>query len=575
MTVLVGCRSGDHDAEPDLGTGMDAGDDLGAPDESRPAAKCSSQSGRICKGLDIYHCEGGEIAEFIESCPADGACSLGRCTSVECANIEGRDSLRGCLFYSVQVDNIDEDDATRMVLLVSNASGLPANVAVEARGVSDEMWEEVMPAVTVGSPAGSRLTVNRPVQEVGKVASAALRITSDRPIIAAQLINENRDHDSKSSGATVLLPAQSLRSRYMALTYPALPSASVAATPGGRGGAGMIVIVGTETGGTVIVKPTAAMDVGDGNTVEVGGEYRAGLNDGDVLQLFSADPNGDLTGTHIEATSAVAVFSGNVFTSYGQDPSGWNGADLAFEQMPPYENWGEEYVGAFHSPQRGCDSYWGGTGGMWQVLAATDGTVVTLDPSPGTVFWMVDGQPFDGKQFTLKRGESRRFLALPQGTANPDFIARSNHPHRILLAQWLDCEPALAWGIDTRFDFGKLALVLPPGFDNEVLVARRVGQTGSFVDGKELRSADFGPPFGGASDGTDAKSKIQIARVTGLGADSKDLGPCAVQEDRCQHVIGDGSLGLSWRGMDVTCSFMLTFPPASLCGSDTTVCGTE
>jgi hypothetical protein len=156
----------------------------------------------------------------------------------------------------------------------------------------------------------------------------------------------------------------------------------------------------------------------------------------------------------------------------------------------------------------------------------------------------------------------------------PDFIARSNRPHRILLAQWMDCEPALSWGIDTRFSFGEAALVLPPGFDQEVLVVRPAGKVVT-LDQTNLRDTDFGPLFGGGSTSSVGLGPIQVARLTTLGAGAKDPRPCAVPEDGCQHVIGGKTFGISWRGMDIACSFALTYPPSSFCGPNGALCGTE
>jgi hypothetical protein len=218
---------------------------------------------------------------------------------------------------------------------------------------------------------------------------------------------------------------------------------------------------------------------------------------------------------------------------------------------------------------------------MWQVVAASDGTLVTLEPSPGTAF-LVGGQPYQGGPLKLNRGMSVRFMAQPQvklsgsGSTKPDFIARSNHTHRILLAQWLDCEPALSLGIDTRFSFGETALVLPPGFDQEVLVVRPTGMpTPITVDQTDLRDADFGPAFGSDPVPPLGIGKIQVARLTTLGAGTKDTGPCLVPEDACQHVIKGRAFGVSWRGMDVRCSFALTIPPSNFCGPTGELCGTE
>jgi len=566
LATWSGCKAGTVEPGMDMGGDTDGGPKMDALFEAPLRPTCTGDPGRICNGLDVHRCTSDEVFdEIVETC--ETACSLGRCTTPACAEAERDDGARGCLFYSAQVDNIDEADSSLMMLLVTNVSDSSANVAVQTRSIFQNRWEDVKPD-QVASGGGSRLEVNRPIQEKGQTPSAAFRIVSDVPISVAQIVNEDRNHDSISTGGTALLPYQTLRHRYLAVTYPAADSADVAARPGSRGGAGMIAIVATEPGSVVTVTPTAAMEI-EGSTVEKGVPYSLGLNDGDVLQVFSHDPGGDLTGTLIQGTCPLAVFSGNVFTSYGQEPSGWNGADLAIEQLPPEESWGQEYVGAWHAPQLACDSFWTSGAGMWQVVSATDGALVTLDPSPGTVFTSVDGDPFVGQTFKLDRGKSRRFKAAPAlkspgiVPAPTDFVARTISGHRILLAQWMDCEPSLSFGIDTRFGPDATALELPPGFDQEVLVVRRFGLPMA-LDGKGMREADFGPPFG--SDLPLGTGTFQVARLTTLGVQSKPPRPCAEPEDNCQHVIsGMKGFGISWRGMDIACSYALTFPPRDVC----------
>jgi hypothetical protein len=325
----------------------------------------------------------------------------------------------------------------------------------------------------------------------------------------------------------------------------------------------MIVVVGTAASTYVKIKPTAPIDVGDGATFrpEDGSAYEAFLYEGDVLQVFSLEAKGDLTGTSIESDFPVAVFSGNIFTTYGKPLSGWNGPDLAIEQVPPHETWGEEYVGAFQAPQRGCDSLWGQSGrSLWQVVAATDDTMVTLVPSPGTVFDL-DGKPYDGKPLLLDKGESRRFFALPGPTSGPpDFVASANRKHRILLAQWMDCEPALSFGIDTRFGSEETDLVFPLGFDHEVLIVRKEGMSVVIDAEGELPETHFGPVFGG---GPAPGSGFQVARLPTLGATC--VGETAL---KCFHkFVGfkGSNFGVSWRGMDVACSYAVTVPTGDRC----------
>ena len=47
----------------------------------------------------------------------------------------------------------------------------------------------------------------------------------------------------------------------------------------------------------------------------------------------------DLTGAAVTADAPVAVFAGNISTTYGSNVTGINSADMAHEQMPPVTSW--------------------------------------------------------------------------------------------------------------------------------------------------------------------------------------------------------------------------------------------
>src|SRR5204863_1998471 len=127
------------------------------------------------------------------------------------------------------------------------------------------------------------------------------------------------------------------------------------------------------------------------------GPQQIALDEGDVEQIFSDEPNADLSGTFASSTFPVAFLSGNVYTSYGSEMTGLNGADLALEQLPPVESWGKQYVAAYLGPQKGCESYWGQYAkterednplgvGFFQIVASEANTTVSFQPGPQTIF---------------------------------------------------------------------------------------------------------------------------------------------------------------------------------------------
>jgi IgGFc binding protein len=288
-----------------------------------------------------------------------------------------------------------------------------------------------------------------------------------------------------------------------------------------------------------------------------GGYAAPAMNEGDVLQIFSTAPDGDLTGSHISADVPIAVFSGNIYTTYGFKPSGFNGGDMAEEQLPPTASWGLEYIGARLSPQAKCDPFFGPGVGMWRVVAAGEGADVTISPAPGV---SVEGANLvPGFKFHLDGSGSQTFLTRSkQDPPIPtDFVITGSKP--ILLAQWLDCEPGLSWGIDSRrLSSGDLSFKLPPGFDHELIVVRETAREVE-LDGVELLDTRFHTIVPGLV--------YEIARL-----DATDLGPCEDAFDDCQHHLVGASWGVTWRGMDVVCSYALTVPSGQSCALPNASC---
>lgn len=492
------------------------------------------------------------------------SCTTGLCATDACQSAEHKDIAHGCRFYAAQVDNIDSDDSKMMMLLLTNSDPMvPANFRVELR--SADGWALAAPQGVVPAAGGvARVEVNLPLVSSGDLPDGAFRITSDSPILVAQIISDDDDRTSTSSSGTMLLPAHALDRHYMALTFAQVAGDEVAATPGSRAGAGVIAIVGTADGTTVHLTPKIPMLVGSEIWYPgmLASDNTVPLNEGDVLQVFSYLPGGDLSGTMIDADQPIVVFSGNVFTTYGHVITGFNGGDMALEQMPPVSAWGNEYIGARLAPQAGCDPFLMPGGGMWQVMAAQDGTTVTIAPSDGTLV-NTNNQTFSTEaSFTLNKGESCLFNTLPDpawpATSPPptgDIVAIGMGGRPILLAQWLDCEPGLSLGMDTRFA-GKtdMRIAFPPGFEQQVIITRRPKVPVQF-DGYTIPDYFF-QRISSAYD-------YEVARLN-----QDQFGACLNEVDSgCEHTITSllAGVALGWRGADVVCSYSLTVPPSNPC----------
>jgi hypothetical protein len=525
-------------------TTLDGSIEVGAP------ARCQIAD-TVCDQNLVRPCSGGEVGPPIETC-AD-ACSLGRCTTAACEETERMDGTRGCRFYGVQVDNTDRDDAKSLMLIISNGNALPANVSVSTRA-ADGSWQPVMSAVVAGVSGGARIVINHPLTQAGVTPAGALRVDSDAPVTVVEIVSDDIDQDSRSSGGTMLRPMQALGLEHMALTFPQQSSSDVDMWPGSRGGAGAIAVVATgdNTHLTLNLTAPAVIDAG-GIAVQPGVPTPVTLaREGDVLQIFSAADGGDLTGTTIDANKQVAVYVGNVYTTYGYSLLGFDGGDMTLEALPPTGSWGDVYVGARLSPYSDCGSFFGGQGtAAWRAVAANDDTVITFTPAPGASILDQNAQPITTAR--LDRGQVLSFQVRMNAGASgyADFTATSISSTPFLMAQALDCEPALSWAVDTRGSFDDLAFTLPPKFQHEILVVRAKGSAVS-LDGVALASARFTPAA--------PPGQYEIARLT-----DADLGRCQDLFDTCQHNLRGSIVGVSWRGLDVVCSYALTVPPSSRC----------
>jgi len=509
-----------------------AGGDGGLEASARP----SCVGATTCDGAAVRACRAGQPAEILQDCATDQlTCSLGRCISAACAQAENDEaSSAGCLFYTFVLDNVTTDDAIPTSVLVTNAGQVTTTASLEQR--VDGAWTSIASApVAPLQSARLVLPTSRP-GDGGAAPSAAFRVTTDLPVTAAHVqSDDSTPGGSTSSGGTMLLPAHVLGQRYRALTYPQDGTPEVLATPGARNGAGQIVILGTADGTIVTVTAPANASFGPagGNpVVKAGGQFQVTLDDGDEYQIFSIADGDDLTGTQIEADKPVAVFSGNISTTYGDVATGVSSPDLAHEQLLPVTSWGVSYVAAELPPQAGvCDPLLDPPGSsLWTILADRDDTEVHFAPFPGG-----GDTPPDRR---LAAGESFH-VVLPES-----FAVTASRP--FLVMQGMDCEPSLSSAVSTTPWLTDTYFAQLPGFDTMIAVARPMGQA-VYLDGQRLMDAKFAAVGGG----------VEVARVP--------LTACAREDVVCTHHL-EGQFGFTMRGMDVVCSYALTAPSWVPCG---------
>jgi gliding motility-associated-like protein len=176
-------------------------------------------------------------------------------------------------------------------------------------------------ATLVAIPSAAYLGVTNGTQSKG------LHITSKNPIAVYAHI-----YASSVSGATLLLPVNTMANDYYSLNYTQLSNSSPSYSS--------FMVIGTEDNTTVEITPSAALiDGSKANT-----KFTITLNKGQVYQGLSGT---DLTGTHIASVSngsgckKIAVFSGSNKIYVGAPNKS---SDNLFQQVYPTASWGKNYI---------------------------------------------------------------------------------------------------------------------------------------------------------------------------------------------------------------------------------------
>jgi gliding motility-associated-like protein len=191
----------------------------------------------------------------------------------------------------------------------------------------------------------------------GKVSNKGIHITSLLPIVVYAHI-----YDQSVSGATLVLPTNTLGKDYYSLNYQQISNSLNSHS--------FFFVVATEDNTEIIITPS----------VDTKGGLKAGvasapikLNKGEIYQVFgvqtsqigSTTQGTDLTGTRIQSISTtsapckkIAVFSGSGKIAIGCLSAGGlaGSADNLFQQAYPTASWGKSFI-TVPSKDRNYDVY--------------------------------------------------------------------------------------------------------------------------------------------------------------------------------------------------------------------------
>ena len=378
-------------------------------------------------------------------CEEGTVCIMGECVS-ECDPQVLEPSNEGCEFWSVDLDNeatsgaiANDAAAQQFAVAIANVNDYEVEVTVykNTARVGEPVQEEIVTQVYIAPDDLEQIDL--PQREVDGcmgqngdyqiysgsgtfVSPHAYRIVSNGPVVAYQF---NPIIQQFSNDASILIPTQALGKKHYVLGWPT-------ANPCGDGSLDQsipdhtaVTIVGVHENTHVTVTPTHKIKASEGDSgieipeTEPGVPIQFTIGPYDVVNLESWQPvagimecmqlmmdyPGDLTGTVVESTQPVAVFTslerGIGFGGAEPDPHpDWEGdtccTDHLEQQMFPVEALGWKFV-VTRSPVRSTDPDWREPD-IYRIVATENGTVVntTLDDFP---------------QFELDAGEYATFHA--------------------------------------------------------------------------------------------------------------------------------------------------------------------
>lgn len=469
----------------------------------------------------------------------DSATDLRTRVPTTCAAAEAAGGSIGCEFWAVDLDN-----ALELVAGTShNYAGaqFAVVVSVPAHGgeaVDVAIWrndgagpvpvllgpdDEPLDLSSIAAGTSRTFELRRRDVEGSTLGPLAYRITTSGPVAALQF--NALDSESHSSDASLLLPTHALGTSHIVI--------SAEQTLDGHRGFLTVVATHAVEPTTVIVTPTAETLTGTvrpGTASEaplgpltVGESFAFTLQAFDVLNLETNAVGADLTGTVIWSDEAVAVFGGsetaNVPTTTTciliDARSGMGVCEFAPEQscsgpaqcpitccadhlehqLPPVTSWGSTFI-ATKTEERGDQI------DVWRILAAEDGTLITLTPAQsGVSFQLLNaGQWVDvgsREDFAVRADEGKPVLVAQFLAGSGAGDSEVGDPSMMLVAPVSEHARRHTVWVPSVFDAHFWNLVAPSDADVEIdgeAVGKEHGPLIAGADGwRAYRFSDLEP----------------------------------------------------------------------------------
>ncbi len=325
--------------------------------------------GKMCVGNDVHQCtDKGEAGAFVKTCDATGDfCVAGECKS-GCDAAEQQASNVGCEFWAVDLDNeyssFNDAAGAPWGVVVSNFGAAPAQVIVERNDAPLGAPPVVGHVVTRTIAPGQLAEIELPTREVDGSTQAdngpgtfvspnGYRIRSSVPVVVYQF---NTLRHTFSNDASLLVPKNGLGLVHRVVGWPTANPISGGFAVAGIPDHSFVTILGTEPNTKIKIVAGGPMVAGGPiPALPKGGVFEGTIGPFDVINLESTGIPGDLSGTIVEASLPVAVFTGGergiapIGKGVPTPPSYVEGdghccTDHLEEQVLPVSSYGRDFV---------------------------------------------------------------------------------------------------------------------------------------------------------------------------------------------------------------------------------------
>ena len=421
----LGACSDDRSGFAPAPAGFEVVDDAGADAAVEECYQQCSLDGRAV----VDSCTG----EVLERCADDLACGAAKCQE-PCAAAEADRSSNGCGFYLAAPRFTPTYPQSCHAAFVVNASNRPATLSLERDGRAIDLSGALFRAIPnstelerldgpiapgesavvflsdrdrskartiaekvnyVGCPANATAAIEEDFGTFGSAIGPAFHLTSDVPIGLTSMYPYG-GAASYVPSATLVFPVSAWAKEHVIVNgweaNIGQPSTQIYAAE-------------DDTEVTIIGKK----DVVDGDGfagAAASSPAKVTLAKGQFLQIVQTE---ELTGSFVFSSKPTVTLGGSS-CAFVPTPAG--ACDTLAQQIPPYEQWGSEYVGAAYRPRVA-----GGDEPVWyRMVGGRDGTTLDYDPVKPA-----------GAPLTLAAGE----LVLFRARASEPFVVRSisaDHP---------------------------------------------------------------------------------------------------------------------------------------------------